>query len=280
MTPAFKKSLRILWAIGLPAVAGFTLPSCGEGTGGRRVTLQTQVAAELPADNSFTTGLGWMVTLEKAVISTGPFYYYDGKPAFTTASLTPPRNRLRRWLGALSPIGAAHAHPGHYGAGNMKGEMTTAFSLDLLAGPTSLPAGEGTTGLVRSGTFSYAAPTAGPAVDSLQNHAVLTQGRATKDGATVYFVLAADVSEVATKAKDAHVSGCAFAETTIDGDGVVTATITPRVWFNLVDFARIARGTADAPTIVEATAVPRIGFVLGLAQSSAYHFAFSPGDRP
>jgi hypothetical protein len=249
----------------------------GQGTTGQTVVLHTRVASDLPADRTVTTDLGWTVTVKKALVASGAFYYFDGEPAFTMA---PRRGGWRRAVAiaaaALSPIGTAWGHPGHYVAGNARGEMLAPFSEDLLAGAADLPDGDGITGQVRSGTFSFAVPADGPVTDALGGHVAVTEGSATKDGQTVDFVLTADLADVSKNARDAKVTGCTFSEATFTGDGTVTATVKPRIWFNFVDFSELAPGTPEAPTVADPSTTAYVAFALGLVQLSAYEFAYVP----
>jgi hypothetical protein len=252
------------------------LASCGGGTSGHRVELKTRLRTDLDATNTVTTSMGWTVTLTRALVATGPLRYYDGEPAFTASASWP-----RRFWAALSPIGAAHAHPGHYVAGNDMGEELLPFSADLLAGPSDLPPGEGVSGVWRSATFSFATPSAGPVVDALAGHVAVAEGHATKGEATIYFSVSAALADVARTAKDGAVAGCPFDTADVQTSGTVTVTVKPRVWFNYVDFSALASGSADAPTVVEPTAVAHLAFAIGLAQLSAYQFSFTPeGGSP
>jgi len=246
--------------------------ACSEETTGRTVVLHTRLTTDLPADATVTTNLGWTVTVKKAVVSSGAFYYFDGEPAFTMA---PRRSRWRRALAALSPMGTAWAHPGHYVAGSARGQMLMPYSEDLMTGPVDLPDGNGITGTVRSGMFSFAAPAAGPAVDRLNGHIAAVEGAATKNGTTINFALTADLSDVTRNARDGAVTGCAFAEADVEGDGTVTATVKPKIWFDLVDFSELAPGTPEAPTVADASTTAYIAFSLGLVQLSAYQFAYT-----
>jgi hypothetical protein len=255
--------------------AALALAGCGgDSTTGRQVALATRLTSDLGPDRSFTTGLGWSVTLDQALIATGPLYLFDGEPAFVMGP--PAASRWRRLWAALSPIASAHAHPGHYGMGNAKGQMRQPFSADVLAGTTMLPAGDGLTGLVRSATFSFAAPSAVPVSAQLAGHVALVKGVARKDGQSVYFQLSADLADIARMQKDALIAGCVFEETEIEGPGLVTVTVKPRVWFNLLDFAPIAAGSAAAPTVVAPGSVAHIAFAQGLGQLNAYQFTFTP----
>lgn len=259
-----KSKLVLLLALGCVAACG------GDSTTGHSVALETVLTSDLGPDHSFTTSSGWSVTLTKAALATGALYYYDGEPAFVTA----PR-RSPSWWARLAPIGTAYAHPGHYIAGRAMGQMLMPFSADLLAGPTALPQGEGITGLVRSASFSFAAPSAGPALAALGGHAAVAEGVATKGDKVIHFALAADLADVAHTAKDGVVTGCGFAERDVEAPGTVTVTVKPRVWFNLVDFSELPPGTAEAPSIADASSTAHIAFALGLGQLSAYSFTYT-----
>jgi hypothetical protein len=257
-------------------LAAVSSAACGEdSTTGRRVALQTRVTSDLGADRTFTTNLGWAVTLRKALVATGPLYLFDGEPAFTMRG---PATRARRLLALLAPIGTAHAHPGHYVAGNAKGQMLQPFSVDLLGAVAALPDGEGITGQVRSGTFSFAAPTAGPVASQMANHVAVAEGVARKDGQTVDFLLTADLADIARMQKDAQIVGCVFQAADVDGPGTVTVTVKPRVWFNLLDFAQVAPGSEAAPTVVDPSSVAYVAFAQGLGQLNAYQFSFTPDN--
>ncbi len=242
----------------------------GASTAGRRVTLGTRVEALSPGE-PFTTGLGWKVTLSKASIATGAFYYFDGAPPFSQNHAP----RRQRWASLLGPS-VAWAHPGHYVPGNARGQQLSPWSVDLFAGPADLPAGEGVTGIYRSGRFSFAAPTAGPAAASLGGSVAAAAGTAEKDGATIFFAIAADLAALESRAAEGNVDGCVLEEIDVEKDGTVTATVKPSVWFNLVDFSKIAPGSADAPTAITPADDAHLGFITGLAQLSAYRFRYTP----
>ncbi len=245
---------------------------CGEeDTTGRRVLLHTRLVSDAQAGVPFTASSGWTVTLDRAVVAMGNLYFYDGTPPLV-------RERARgpaRWLAALSPIRTAHAHPGHYQAGRTRGQMLMPYSVDLLAAPATLLDGDGITGIVRSATFSFAAPSAGPALAALAGHVAVVSGTATKADKTVHFLFNVDLADIEQTAKNGEVTGCAFTETTFDGDGTVTVEVKPRVWFNLVDFAELAPGAPGAPTIVARDSIAQIAFALGLTQLSAYQFSYT-----
>jgi hypothetical protein len=258
---------------GLVLLVAVALSSCDGGTSGHRVELRTRLVTDLDATHTVTTAMGWTVTLTRALVSTGELHYYDGEPAFIAS--VGPSWRGRLWA-ALSPIGTAHAHPGHYIKGNGMGDVLPPFSADLLATPIDLPDGAGISGMVRSATFSFAPPSAGPVAVALGGHVALAEGSATKEGTTVHFAVSADLADVARTAKDGAVTGCVFDAVDMQQSGTVTVTVKPRVWFNYVDFGALPPGTADAPTVIEPAAVAHVAFAIGLAQLSAYQFSYVP----
>ncbi len=244
----------------------------GASTGGRRVVLQTRVTLDPTAISAFVTGFGWKVTLTRAVLATGGFYYFDGAPPLVLRSNHRPWEFAERWLG----IREAHAHPGHYQAGNAVGQMLEPASVDLFAGPAELAAGDGISGFYRSARFSFSAPPMGALATALGGHIVLTEGRAEKVGEPLrIFRATADLVDVERSAAAGHVEGCEFEETAIESDGVVTVRIKPQVWFDLVDFAQIPAGSDATPSEFPAESQPKIAFAQGLAQLSAYRFTYS-----
>jgi hypothetical protein len=248
------------------------IEACGSDseTGGRRVVLDTRVTLSDGA-SSFTTAAGWTVTLTRAVVSTGPFYYFDGAPPLVQR---PSRNGSRFALSALG-VGTAHAHPGHYQAGNALGQMLEPWSVDLLAGAAVLPTGDGVTGVYRSARFSFNAPPVGPVASALDAHAAVAEGTAERAGdAPLRFIATADLADIERSASAGQVEGCEFTELGIEGPGLVTVSVNPKIWFDLVDFAEL-EPAGDTPVELPDDSQPKIAFAQGLAQLSAYEFSFS-----
>jgi len=250
------------------------IEACGaDEAGGQRVVLSTRLEAISGAE-SFTTAVGWDVTLSRALISTGPFYYFDGAPPVVQLLRQP--SRKGRWVTARAALGLseAWAHPGHYKAGEALGQMLQPWSVDLLAG-ADLPVGDGVTGLYRSASFSFTAPPEGPIAGELSGHAVIVEGTAAREGTPpLRFVATADLVDIERSAANGYVDGCRFDELDIQGDGRVTVRVTPKVWFDLVDFSELAP-VGDEPVELPPDSQPKIAFALGLAQLSAYEFSFS-----
>ena len=266
-------ALAVFGSVGALVMA-LGIEACGSdsGTSGARVALATRV--EMVSDGqSFTTAQGWSVTLTRAVISTGPFYYFDGAPPLVLLEQRP------RWQLAVDVLGIASAlaHPGHYKAGEALGQMLDAWSVDLLAGGADLPTGEGVTGLYRSASFSFTSPPEGPMAGELASHAAIVEGLAERDGDEPRrFRAVADLADVERSAANGFIDGCQFDELDIEGDGLVTVAVTPKIWFDLVDFSELQPAADDAAVQFPVDSQPKIAFALGLAQLSAYEFVYSP----
>ncbi len=88
-------------------------------------------AASVRTD-TFDTDGGYAVTLQQGLVTVEDLHFHEPKDVETTARLLP-----HRWL--LGPA-RAHAHPGHDMSGDVRGELTGAFVVDLLA--EAIPLGE------------------------------------------------------------------------------------------------------------------------------------------
>jgi hypothetical protein len=261
---------------GIALFAAVALSACGDGaddkTGGKRVVFQTRVELDPAEATGFTTPSGWHVTLSRAVVASGAFYYFDGAPPVVERE-SPLQNwqYAARFLG----LGVARAHPGHYQPGNALGQMLAPYSEDLLAGPTALPDGDGVTGTYRSARFSFSAEAAGPVAAELAGHVAVVEGVATKTGEQDRpFRATADFAELSQSVAEGHVEGCEFVETRVEGDGRVVVQVRPSAWFTLVDFTKVDVATAPALTEFPPGSQPRIAFAQGLTQLSAYRFSY------
>ncbi len=233
----------------------------GSGTTGRRVALDVKIAAD---SKELTNAKGWKIVLGKAVVSTGPLYFYDGETLFAGAA---PRPRFEL-------VRSAFAHPGHYVPGNAKGELRTASSIDLLAG-ASLGAGDGVTGLVQSATFSFGAPATGPLAAELGPNVVVLEGTATKDVETRPFRAEILADDVKNDKGAPQVEGCPFVRADVQGDGVVTITVKVSQWLDQVDFTDVPKSEGGTPVVMTA-GLARNQLVRGMKGGLAYVFAFAP----
>jgi hypothetical protein len=238
-------------------------------TSGREVTLRTSLVADAELERTFDTQTGWSVRLSRAAVSLGALYYFEGEPAFV---LRGPRSAWQRLAGLLRPS-VARAHPGHYTEGDATGQMTEPQAVELSTTRQALADGRGVTGRYRSGRLVLA-EAEDSQVDGLDGHVALAEGVATKDEQTVHFRLAASFADVARSVSKGQVNGCVFEEAEVHGDGAVTVSIKPRVWFNLVDFSDVASGSEGEPTEIAAGETPQLAFALGVVQLSAYRFSF------
>jgi hypothetical protein len=237
-----------------------------------RLMLKTRVELVSEQALAFTTPLGWSVALDKAVLATGPFAYFEGAPWVAARESGSPLKLARRFFG----IAPAHAHPGHYHEGAALGAMLAPFSVDLVADSAAYPDGEGVTGTYRSASFSFASPASGPHADALAHHVAVVEGSAEKDGESPRsFRAVASWADIEGTASGGAVVGCTFAETNVNDHGTVTLAIEPAVWFALVDFAELEPAEDDSPREFPDASQPKLAFVQGLATSSAYSFRYS-----
>ena len=262
-------------ALGLVA----TLPSaCGSsdssgGTSGKRIALTVKVAASPEASAPFNNAMGWNISLSKALIATGALYYYDGAAIFSLNAPPPKSPGQRLWETFVEK--SAFAHPGHYIPGNAKGEYLTPFSADLKT-ETILGQGDGVSGLVRSATFSFQSPAAGPHAAELGNHVVVLEGTATKGAETRVFRAELDPADVVNTKNATAIEGCPFQETDMQADGVVTITIKLTQWFDQVEFDGVPNSTDGKPVAIPATAIGRNELVRGVKEGLGYSFAYAP----
>lgn len=246
---------------------GLALEACssdgGSGTTGRRVALHTQARPAKPPGAPFTNGVGWTVTLTAARVGVASAYYFDGEPIFSLA----PRRRGLDPLGGFLGIRSAHAHPGHYIAGNAMGQLTTGAGVDLFAGTTKLADGDGVSGWYRSGRFTYAPLLDGGAV-------VVAEGTATKGASSVKFAARAMPADVLDSYGEPKLDGCAFTATDVQADGTVTLAVDPTIWFDQVDFTDVTPSADGAPTSLAGT-VAFAGLARGLKKGTTVVFSYA-----
>lgn len=239
-----------------------------DATTGKRITLATKVAPSPEAKAGFTNAMGWNVKLSKALVSTGALYYFDGAVIFSQA---PPRRP--GWQSLF--LRSAHAHPGHYIPGESRGEMLTPFSVDLLAEGSTLPAGAGVTGVVRSATFSFRTPAQGPVAAELSGHAVVLEGVASKGGDARTFRAELDAADLANTKGAPSVEGCPFTETTMTESGTVTLSLKVALWFDQVEFDSLPATPDGKAALMPAAAIARNELVRGMKAGDGYVFSYS-----
>ena len=235
----------------------------GSGTTGRRIALDVTIAAS-PESRQFTNAKGWTISHTKAAVTTGAFYFYDGEPRCAGAA-------PRRSAGFVR---SAFAHPGHYVAGNARGEMLAPSSADLLAG-AMLGSGDGVTGMVRSATFAFSSPATGPMAAELGGNVIVLEGSATRDAETRVFRAEIAADEMKDSKGNLAIEGCPFATTDMQGDGTVTITVDLPMWLQQVDLADVSASTDDKPVLLGA-GVARNQLVRSAKGGLSYRFAFTP----
>lgn len=256
-----------------------TLAACsgddgGETTTGDRVVLKGEVVADDGINAPFTNAKGWSVQLSSAWISVGEFYFWDGAPIFSKLETAPPSplDQMQELLG----LRTAAAHPGHYAAGNARGQMLGYAVVDLTQPSTPLPDGNGITGPYRSGTFNWKDPPTGPGAENLGDAMIIIEGTATKDTMTRVFRMIATVEDTLDSYMIPKIDGCKFEEAEVAGDGLVTLHVIPSVWLDQADFEFVAESPDGEPVELADGEDAQRAFERGVKKGTAYVFSFKP----
>jgi hypothetical protein len=257
------------------------------GTTGRTMTLRTRVDIKDDLTKPIPNALGWEVVINEAYLSVGAFYYYSGDPVISQQGYLRepnPRRNAFAWLSDFF-IAPAYAHPGHYIEGAAMGQMLESTTIDLLEKSIELADGVGVTGLTNSARITWQSPPKGKLANRLDGRVVLTRGTATKETTVVYFIAQATANDVVNGDGKAEVAGCAFGAepgkigVNLDGDGTVTLTLVPSVWFDQVDFAYVTPEATDPPStdavIDIAGTLAWEGFLRGFKKGTAYEFSYA-----
>ncbi len=243
-------------------------------TTGRRIKLDVKIAASPDATQPFTNGLGWNITLTKAVVSTGALYFYDGATIFSWS--TPRRNKSPgEQVRDIFGVKSAFAHPGHYVAGTAKGELLAPSSADLRGG-SFLGTGDGVSGITRSATFSFQSPAAGPLAAELGAHVAVVEGTASKGAETRVFRAEVDAADVVNTKNLPQIEGCPFTEVDMQTDGIVTITIKVSQWFDQVDFDTAPTSADGKPALQAKDSLSFRGLNRGMKAGLAYSFTYAP----
>lgn len=218
---SFSVGAPLFGAVGVLAAA-----HCGDDTTGRsRITVDVVVRGANP---TFTTVTGWRVTLAEARIVLGPVHWYEGPALFG-------RSRFERVFG----LSVAHAHPGHYVAGEALADVTRRRVVDLLrADGPRLDQGNGVTGLARSAAVELRPAEADLAdAASLRGGTLYVRGEAARDGRTVRFDCAPVLNAVVQGIR---------APGEMTGSGRWDLTIDVGAWIDRADFSTLpAPATPD-----------------------------------
>jgi len=261
-------AVALLLLLGATSVA---MSACDEDatneTSQKRVTLTVRANAPAEARTAFTNAYGWNITLSKAEIAVGALYFFDGEPIFSwRAPARTPRERVASLF-----IGTAHAHPGHYLAGNALGQMLTPSSLSLLGEGATLGTGDGVTGLFRSARVTFPETVGGPEAAALGDKIALFEGVARKEGKNVGFRLTAARSELLDADGQARVEGTTISPaTTVSGDVTLTLVIDPRKFFDQSEFDGLPEG--ETPVDLPKDSDASRNFLRGVRSGPAYVF--------
>lgn len=212
------------------------VPACGSGGGQQRTSFELVAGGAEPAAE-FVNDWDWSITLDSALLAIGPIYFFDGEPLLTRRR-APARFRLADLLRWLSPVGTAHAHPGHYVAGQALGQLLEQRVVDLLAAtPTTLGTVEGVTGAYNSARIDLH-PAAADNGEGLGAHTLLVSGQATRPGdEPVAFTGLLDSEQ--------QIVGTPCLVDIDGGAGRMTLAVDFRIWFKRVQFETLAEPRDD-----------------------------------
>jgi len=261
--------------LGLSLAAGALAAACGpaETTSGRRVALQTRIVADDGIEAPFVNAYGWSIRLSVAAVSVGPLYYFNGAPIFSASAAPPrPRDTFAAFLG----LGLAHAHPGHYEAGDAMGQVLVPSSVDLTNGPADLPAGEGVAGLYRSARFTYEPTPTGDAKDTLAGHVVVLEGEAQKAMMIRLFRVELDAEDVLDAYGEPRLEGCVFeGAPDVQDDGTITVHVAPSLWLDQAEFDEVPESADGSPVVLPRDGAAFRAVARGFKKGSAVTFTYS-----
>jgi hypothetical protein len=268
-------AISTLAVIALSLSGGVLASGCGseDTTTGARVTLATQITAGDEPGAPFDNGVGWTITIDKAWLSVGDLYYFDGAPI--TASLTAPARAPRTPLDWLA-ISSAHAHPGHYVEGNAVGQMLSPQTVDLMAAMTDLASAEAVSGTYRSARFSFGSPPQGALAGALDGHVMVVEGTGTKGDLTRVFRGALDEADVLDAAKLPDVEGCIFDEVAVEADGTVLIEVDLPLVFDQVELDELPESTDGKPVDMPRDSPAFNAFSRGARKGAVFHFSYAP----
>jgi hypothetical protein len=235
-------------------VTGAIVSGCSGDAGiQRRVRVQTWSRAE--AETVFSNAHDYEVRLDSAELGIEHLYFVTGDPVGGA-------------LSKLLNVRSAHAHPGHYAAGETLGEMTEHSELDLLGKPVALSEQEGVTGEAHSCVLRYGKL-------GKSNVAVRVSGEAVRGEHRVRFRGAAVLSELLNSASDLpEVPGVMLEGGSIEDDGRFWFSASPRVWLDQVDFSKLTASNPDDDVPLDSSTQPHNAFVRGVLKAVAYHVTY------
>jgi hypothetical protein len=256
----------------IAALSAAACSDASDSTTGRRIVLATTMTAPL-ATEIFDNAMGWSITLQTLVVSTGPLYYFDGATIFSQND--GPANRTYDLLERFIGVRSAHAHPGHYVPGNARGQVLSGTAVDLRSGPVDLVVGDGVTGPVRSATFSFGVTAAEQFADVLGPHIAVIEGTATQGNDVRVFRAEIDADDLLSAKKVPAIEGCPFEPTNMEGDGTVTVALQLPLWFDQVEFDTVPSSNDGRPVLMAKASLARKELVRGMKAGDGYAFSYS-----
>jgi hypothetical protein len=258
------------------AAGSSVLSACGDdaenNTAQKRVKLTLRAEAPPLARAPFTNAYGWTITLSKAELALGAVYFFDGEPIFSRYSRPRPEPLPQRVAHLF--VGEAHAHPGHYIAGNALGEMLTSSSLNLLGEGVVLGTGDGVSATYRSGRVTFPETVAGTEAAALDGNIAVLEGVATKEGKNVGFRLSAARADLFDADSEARVEGVSVSpEAEVTGDSTIVLTIDTRKFLDQAEFDGLPEGTTPVDLPRDSDAAEN--FLRGVRSGPAYVFSLA-----
>lgn len=242
--------------------AGVLLGGCGApSTGGERVTLTTRARSDISDNPVVANSLGWQVEVTRAELALEHIYYVSGPAAVLAQSH------------GLFAVRSAHAHPGHYDAGDVLGELRGPLTLDLLAREARLGEGGGVTGRARSAVVAL-----GSLGGDDGTLAVVLEGEASQADIAIPFRAA--VERTAIENATSHlpeIAGCPLDDGEIESDTTVLLEVAVGVWLDQIDFAEISVPESGL-AVLELDTPSHNAFRRGIAKAIGYQFAFLPAN--
>lgn len=223
---------------GVAGALAFTLVSfaCTSGTGGRLVPIEMRFTGD-PSASTFTTALGFEVTLEEAELVLGPIYAFapaDEPIAFRFVSI-------------------AHAHGGldPLDGRKVRAELLERVRIDALsAEPRVFEA------IAEAGVVDELRIGLEPDASLLEGRLARVVGTATRDGVTRAFEAFVDVGSSATERRVLMPFAAELRE-----DTAIELTLDPRAWLDGVAFDRLGscESRCDFPSGSQAASAAALG---------------------
>lgn len=218
-----------------------------------------------PSTASFTTSLGWTVTLDEAVLVPGALYVLAPE-GDTTASLERSLSRV------LLPVAYAHGGVDAYAGRPVRLEWLGPSSLSLLgAADVSLGVADGSVGTSEIATLEFEALSGDDATSSSPGHGqhVWVSGTATDGTTTLAFEGGMTFETTGTENLVETIPIAA----SVEAEGTLGLTVDVATWLDRVAFDRLA--DTSSPRTWTASSQAGIALDLGVRTPSAYALTYA-----